>query len=90
MDGITMDVHFKADSVTAKQALNDFMDDAKSIEKQYGESDTLSVMLDNASGGLSEPMKYLENMVIFMNRHRKRSWLQKNRHLKLMGKTRQL
>lgn len=59
MDGITMDVHFKADSVTAKQALNDFMDDAKSIEKQYGESDTLSVMLDNASGGLSEANEIL-------------------------------
>lgn len=59
MDGITMDVHFKADSVTAKQALNDFMDDAKSIEKQYGESDALNVMLDNASGGLSEANEIL-------------------------------
>lgn len=59
MDGITMDVHFKADSVTAKQALNDFMDDAKSLEKQYGESDALNVMLDNASGGLSEANEIL-------------------------------
>lgn len=29
------------------------------FEKQYGESDTLSVMLDNASGGLSEANEIL-------------------------------
>lgn len=53
-DGITMDVHFKADASTAKEALNDFMTDISDIEKQYGESDILDLMSDNASDGLSK------------------------------------
>lgn len=53
-DGITMDVHFKADASTAKEALNDFMTDISDIEKQYGESDILDLMSDNASAGLSK------------------------------------
>lgn len=53
-DGITMDVHFNADVSTAKEALNDFMTDISDIEKQYGESDILDLMSDNASAGLSK------------------------------------
>lgn len=53
-DGITMDVHFKADASTAKEALNDFMTDVSDIEKQYGESDILDLMSDNASAGLEK------------------------------------
>ena len=53
-DGITMDVHFKADASTAKEALNDFMTDVSNIEKQYGESDILDLMSDNASAGLEK------------------------------------
>ena len=53
-DGITMDVHFNADASTAKEALNDFMTDISDIEKQYGESDILDLMSDNASAGLSK------------------------------------
>ena len=43
-----MDVHFNADVSTAKDALNDFMTDVSDIEKQYGESDILDLMSDNA------------------------------------------
>lgn len=53
-DGITMDVHFNADVSTAKEALNDFMTDVSDIEKQYGESDILDLMNDNASAGLEK------------------------------------
>lgn len=53
-DGITMDVHFNADVSTAKDALNDFMTDVSDIEKQYGESDILDLMSDNASAGLEK------------------------------------
>lgn len=53
-DGITMDVHFNADVSTAKDALNDFMTDVSDIEKQYGESDILDLMNDNASAGLEK------------------------------------
>lgn len=59
-DGITMDVHFNADVSTAKDALNDFMTDVSDIEKQYGESDILDLMSDNASVGLSEANKILD------------------------------
>ena len=59
-DGITMDVHFNADASTAKEALNDFMTDVSDIEKTYGESDILDLMSDNASAGLSEANKVLD------------------------------
>ena len=59
-DGITIDVHFNADASTAKEALNDFMTDVSDIEKTYGESDILDLMSDNASAGLSEANKVLD------------------------------
>ena len=37
-----------------KEALNDFMSEMDSIQKQYGESDVISSMIDRASGGLTE------------------------------------
>ena len=59
-DGITMDLHFNADASTAKEALNDFKTDISDIEKQYGESDVLNLLGDNASAGLSEANKILD------------------------------
>lgn len=59
-DGITMDVHFNADVSTAKDALNDFMTDVSNIEKQYGDSDMLDIMSDNASAGLTKANKVLD------------------------------
>ena len=59
-DGITMDLHFNADASTAKEALNDFKTDISDIEKQYGESDVLNLLGDNASAGLSEANKVLD------------------------------
>ena len=59
-DGITMDVHFNADASTAKEALNDFMTDVSDIEKQFGQSDTLDLMSDNASAGLSKANEVLD------------------------------
>ena len=59
-DGITMDLHFNADASTAKEALNDFKTDISDIEKQYGESDVLNLLGDNASAGLSKANKVLD------------------------------
>lgn len=59
-DGITVDLHFNADASTAKEALNDFMSDVSDIEKQYGQSDTLDLLSDNASAGLSKANKVLD------------------------------
>lgn len=59
-DGITMDVHFNADASTAKEAVNDFMTDVSDIEKQFGQSDTLDLMSDNASAGLSKANEVLD------------------------------
>ena len=53
-----MDVHFNADASTAKEALNDFMTDVSDIEKQFGQSDTLDLMSDNASAGLSKANEF--------------------------------
>ena len=59
-DGITMDLHFNADASTAREALNDFKTDISDIKKQYGESDVLNLLGDNASAGLSEANKILD------------------------------
>lgn len=59
-DGITMDIHFNADVSTAKEALNDFMTNVSDIEKQYGKSDILDLMSDNASAGLTKANKVLD------------------------------
>lgn len=59
-DGITMNVAIDADVTTAKDALNDFMTEVSDIEKQYGESDTLELLSDNAAAGLTDANHILE------------------------------
>ena len=59
-DGITTEIHFKADATTAKEALNDFKTDISDIKKQYGESDVLDLLGDNAFAGLSKANKVLD------------------------------
>lgn len=48
------EIEFNADASTAKDALNDFMNEIRSIQEQYGESDVLTSLSDYASGGLEE------------------------------------
>ena len=59
-DGITMNVSIDADATTAKDVLNDFMTEVSDIEKQYGNSDALELMSDNAAVGLTETKDVLE------------------------------
>ncbi len=59
-DGITMNVAIDADATTAKDALNDFMTEVSDIEKQYGESDTLELLSNNAAAGLTKSKDVLE------------------------------
>ena len=53
-------INFEADATTAKEALNDFMSEMDSIQKQYGASDAITSMLNYASGGLEESKGILE------------------------------
>ena len=55
-----MNVAIDADATTAKDALNDFMTEVSDIEKQYGESDTLELLSDNAAAGLTDANDVLE------------------------------
>lgn len=48
------EIEFTADASTAKDALNDFMNEMRSIQEQYGESDVLTSLSNYASGGLEE------------------------------------
>lgn len=48
------EIEFTADASTAKDALNDFMNEMRSIQDQYGESDVLTSLSNYASGGLEE------------------------------------
>lgn len=48
------EIEFNADASTAKDALNDFMNEIRSIQEQYGESDVLTSLSNYASGGLEE------------------------------------
>lgn len=49
-----LEIQFTADASTAKDALNDFMNEIRSIQEQYGESDVLTSLSDYAAGGLDE------------------------------------
>lgn len=49
-----VEIQFTADASTAKDALNDFMNEVDSIKQQYGESDVLNNLSNYASGGLEE------------------------------------
>ena len=44
------EIEFTADASTAKDALNDFMNEIRSIQEQYGESDVLTSLSNYASG----------------------------------------
>ena len=70
-DGITMDLHFNADASTAREALNDFKTDISDIKKQYGESDVLNLLGDNASAGLSKANKVLDEYSDLYNQAQK-------------------
>lgn len=48
------EIEFTAEASTAKDALNDFMNEIRSIQEQYGESDVLTSLSNYASGGLEE------------------------------------
>lgn len=48
------EIEFNADASTAKDALNDFMNEIRSIQEQYGESDVLTSLSNYAAGGLDE------------------------------------
>lgn len=48
------EIEFTADASTAKDALNDFMNEIRSIQEQYGESDVLTSLSNYAAGGLDE------------------------------------
>lgn len=48
------EIEFNADASTAKDALNDFMNEIRSVQEQYGESDVLTSLSNYASGGLEE------------------------------------
>lgn len=49
-----VEIQFTADASTAKDALNDFMNEIRTIREQYGESDVLTSLSNYASGGLEE------------------------------------
>lgn len=49
-----LEIQFTADASTAKDALNDFMNEIRSIQEQYGKSDVLTSLSDYAAGGLDE------------------------------------
>lgn len=49
-----LEIQFTADASTAKDALNDFMNEIRLIQEQYGESDVLTSLSNYAAGGLDE------------------------------------
>lgn len=52
-DGMgTVQIQFNADASTAKEALNDFMNEMEAIQNKYGDTDIVNTMLSNASVGL--------------------------------------
>lgn len=60
-DGMgTVNIQFNADASTAKDALNDFMNEMEQVQKKYGESDFVNNMLSNASAGLSSAKDVLD------------------------------
>ena len=59
-DGFEADIHINADAAQAKEVLNDLMTELSGIEDQYGESDTLDLMMNNASTGLNDAKDVLD------------------------------
>ena len=75
-----------ADASTAKEALNDFMSEMDSIQKQYGESDVISSMIDRASGGLTEVKGVLDEYQDLYQQSQKAELLSDDRLFKADGK----
>ena len=61
-----LEIEFNADASTAKDALNDFMNEIRSIQEQYGESDVLTSLSNYASGGLEEANDILTRISIYI------------------------
>ena len=75
-----------ADASTAKEALNDFMSEMDSIQKQYGESDVVSSMINRASGGLTEVKGVLDEYQDLYQQAQKAELLSDDRLFKADGK----
>lgn len=79
-------INFEADATTAKEALNDFMSEMDSIQKQYGASDALTSMLNYASGGLEESKGILEEYQDIYKQAQKAELLSDDRLFKADGR----
>ena len=79
-------IDLDADASTAKEALNDFMSEMDSIQKQYGESDVISSMIDRASGGLTEVKGVLDEYQDLYQQAQKAELLSDDRLFKADGK----
>lgn len=79
-------IDLDADASTAKEALNDFMSEMDSIQKQYGESDVISSMISRASGGLTEVKGVLDEYQDLYQQAQKAELLSDDRLFKADGK----
>lgn len=79
-------INFEADATTAKEALNDFMSEMDSIQKQYGASDSITSMLNYASGGLEESKGILEEYQDIYKQAQKAELLSDDRLFKADGR----
>lgn len=79
-------IDLDADASTAKEALNDFMSEMDSIQKQYGESDVVSSMINRASGGLTEVKGVLDEYQDLYQQAQKAELLSDDRLFKADGK----
>lgn len=83
---MAVDIQFKADAATAKDALNDFMTDMDSIQKQYGATDLSNTLTNNASAGLDEAKEVLEEYQDIYKQAQKADLLSDTRLFKADGK----
>lgn len=79
-------INFEADATTAKEALNGFMSEMDSIQKQYGASDAITSMLNYASGGLEESKGILEEYQDIYQQAQKAELLSDDRLFKADGR----
>lgn len=79
-------IDLDADASTAKEALNDFMSEMDSIQKQYGESDVVSSMINRAPGGLTEAKEVLDEYQDLYQQAQKAELLSDDRLFKADGK----
>lgn len=59
-DGVTTYVYYKGDATQAKSELNSLMTEVSKAEEQIGKTDIIQGFADNASAGLSETNKILD------------------------------